>query len=480
MSGPTTIEVEAMTGRGERPTLSEFIEHVFDCYVKLRYAVTMTVTALRPPEAVGFGRGLRCAGADLDGLREVPLGSLGESELGASLEGLARMEAQLASLRLTVLGEADRRRVADRTGDTATDAWAARLTGDTREVMRGGVLLARDLRTRFRHTRDAFASGDLSLAQVRVIVPALRQAPGAATSAQLVAAEEFIVAKGTGAASRSGRRMDPKRLRQAARRMFDPIDRALADEHEARMLGREERRAEASMFLQLSDNGDGTFTGRFCVPELHGHLFKQAIERLTAPRRLGRDRAHKPVVDTSVTTANKFETDGAALCELLEHLPTEGWSARNGVTLLVTMALDNLLRGLDDSGGAEADTGAARLDTGTHVSAGQARRLACNANLVPAVLGGPSRVLDLGFSSRLHNEAQRLALAVGHDTCAVAGCERPFAWCEVHHPHAWSRGGRTDLDNALPLCGHHHRRAHDPHFDLRRHETGEWRFHPRR
>jgi len=36
----------------------------------------------------------------------------------------------------------------------------------------------------------------------------------------------------------------------------------------------------------------------------------------------------------------------------------------------------------------------------------------------------------------------------------------------LHHPHARARGGRTDLDNGVPLCGWHHRRAHDDRFDL--------------
>jgi hypothetical protein len=88
--------------------------------------------------------------------------------------------------------------------------------------------------------------------------------------------------------------------------------------------------------------------------------------------------------------------------------------------------------------------------------------------------------LDLGRSRRLHSRTQRRALALMHDTCAVAGCERPFAWCEIHHwPTPWSRGGPTDLDTGVPLCGHHHRRAHETRFDLRRRRDGEFTFHRR-
>lgn len=124
--------------------------------------------------------------------------------------------------------------------------------------------------------------------------------------------------------------------------------------------------------------------------------------------------------------------------------------------------------------------GVAGVEGGGAIVAGEARRLACSAGLVPAVLGGDSVPLDLGRERRLHNSHQRRALALVHETCAVTGCERLFAWCEVHHHRLRSAGGRTDLDNALPLCGWHHRRAHEDGWDLRRHSSGDYRFHVRR
>ena len=127
--------------------------------------------------------------------------------------------------------------------------------------------------------------------QVRVIVNAAEQAPVEATPEQVAAAEEWLVARATGAGTRSGGRLDAKRLRQAARRMFATIDPDLALRHEAILLGRETRTAEAETFLALHDNGDGSFRGRFRIPELHGHLLTHALDRLCAPRRLTRDRA---------------------------------------------------------------------------------------------------------------------------------------------------------------------------------------------
>jgi hypothetical protein len=401
--------------------------------------------------------------------------SLGDEELGGVVSGLARLESKAAALRMELSAEADRRQVAEKTAETGTDAWLARLTGSTREQAAGGLRIARLLQERYPATREAFAAGELRVEQVRVIVSAAEQAPVEATPGQVAAAEHWLVGQATGAGTRSGRRLDAKRLRQAARRMFATIDPELAARHEAILLGRETRTAEVETFLALHDNGDGSFSGRFRLPELHGHLLTQVLDRLSAPRRLTRDRAGVLLVDESAPGhdhgANIYETHGAALCELIEHLPAGGWPGHggNGCEVVVTLDLESLMTGL----------GTARLDTGVAITAGDARRLACNAGLVPAVLDGSSAPLDLGRTRRLHTRTQRRALALTHDTCAVAGCHRPFAWCEIHHPHPWSQGGRTDLANALPLCGHHHRRAHDTRFDLRRRPDGDWAFHRR-
>ena len=106
--------------------------------------------------------------------------------------------------------------------------------------------------------------------------------------------------------------------------------------------------------------------------------------------------------------------------------------------------------------------GAATTDTGTLLSASAARRIACQAGILPAVLGGPGQILDLGRHHRFFSDPQRTALSVIYDTCAADGCDRPFAWSELHHRQPWSAGGLTDLDLAIPLCGYHHRLVHDP------------------
>ena len=108
------------------------------------------------------------------------------------------------------------------------------------------------------------------------------------------------------------------------------------------------------------------------------------------------------------------------------------------------------------------------------------RRLACNARILPAVLGGRSELLDLGRARRLFSPAQRRALALRDGGCRAEGCDIPAAWTEAHHLRPWSRGGRTDLADGVLLCSFHHHRAHDARYDLRRTPGGDVRFHRRR
>ncbi len=127
-----------------------------------------------------------------------------------------------------------------------------------------------------------------------------------------------------------------------------------------------------------------------------------------------------------------------------------------------------------------AATGVGVLGDGTPITAGEVRRLACAAGIVPAVLGGRSEVLDLGRSRRLFTAAQRKALAIAQPTCRAEGCTVPAPWCEAHHAQqTWSRGERTDLANGQLLCAWHHRRAHDDRYDRSLMADGSVRFHRR-
>jgi hypothetical protein len=53
---------------------------------------------------------------------------------------------------------------------------------------------------------------------------------------------------------------------------------------------------------------------------------------------------------------------------------------------------------------------------------------------------------------------------VRHQTCSVESCTIPGAFCYAHHKNPWSRGGRSDLEDATLLRPRHHRAAHLPGY----------------
>jgi hypothetical protein len=112
------------------------------------------------------------------------------------------------------------------------------------------------------------------------------------------------------------------------------------------------------------------------------------------------------------------------------------------------------------------------------VSAAEARRLACDARIIPAVLGGAGEILDLGRARRLFTGALRRALVLRDGGCAFPGCDRPYSWCEAHHIDGWAAGGDTALDNGVLLCGHHHRLVERGDWEVDLDPGGLPQFHP--
>jgi len=115
---------------------------------------------------------------------------------------------------------------------------------------------------------------------------------------------------------------------------------------------------------------------------------------------------------------------------------------------------------------------AAVLDNGEPISAGEARRLACDADIIPITLGTRSEILDVGQPHRLFSRGLRTALMVRDQGCAFPHCEVPPAACEGHHIIPWHQGGETKLSNGVLLCPWHHRLI-EP--DPQQSEHSQWR-----
>jgi hypothetical protein len=134
--------------------------------------------------------------------------------------------------------------------------------------------------------------------------------------------------------------------------------------------------------------------------------------------------------------------------------------------------------GLDAGVGLGADAGVGWLDTGALLSATEARLLACDARIIPAVLGTEGQVLDIGQARRLFTGPLRRAIVLRDGGCSFPGCDRPAAWCDAHHLIPWADGGPTALANGCLLCRHHHGVIHRTAWEVRLSADGRPEFLP--
>ena len=116
-------------------------------------------------------------------------------------------------------------------------------------------------------------------------------------------------------------------------------------------------------------------------------------------------------------------------------------------------------------GGHDGQSGTASIRHGVTgygqiLSPAEARMFACDAQIIPAVLGTEGEILDMGRSKRLITPGLRDYLHARDKGCSYPGCSAPPSWCDGHHIIHWARGGPTDRDNLALLCRHHHTVVH--------------------
>jgi len=357
----------------------------------------------------------RCTGADL-------------------LETLADLETatrRLAAARLRLVAEVDRRGAATDAGASSTTAWLA----GTAKIRPGSaardVWLARALHERFPRTAQALEAGEVGVETAHLVARTVAGLPEGRGVEVLDQAEEFLLDQ--------ARLLDPAALSKVARHLRHVVDPDGADR-----LAAEEHAAACARQLTVSADGAG-FLLRGWLDAEGGAALLSALSPLAAPR---------PAADLP-DTRSPARRRADALVELAMgaldsgSLPTEGGQRPH---LTVTMTLETLL--------GAAGAPAADLGFGPPLSAASARRIACDAGVVPVVLGSASQPLDVGRSTSVVPQAIRRALVARDRGCAFPGCDRPPGWCDAHHVWHWADGGPTSLDNLVLLCGFHHRLVH--------------------
>jgi hypothetical protein len=387
----------------------------------------MTSTIAPPPPPAGTGpvghpvvRFLDSLSGALDRLAEVPLWAMTPDEQRAALVAMRRQRARLEELELRVLRQADRDQVGADTGATSTPAWLAHATKTNPAARHADLHLAKKLEDTFQTTGAALAAGGIDAEKARIIIKAV----------ETLTAEYDDLPPGTHAVAEAhmvdrAHQFEPAELRRLGKRLFEVVCPEAADEAEGKLLAKEEAKARALAHFSVRDNGDGTSDGRFKLPTLHADLLKKALEALTSPRRIGEGRID-PATGKKLPHSTLL---GHGLMELLENHLTDLPSVNGSpFTLVVTVPLQVLMSGL----------GVAVTETGHRLSAGEIRRLACKAGIIPMVLDGESVPLDLGREQRLFGRYQKLDINHRYGgRCAAQTCDRPAAWLELGFPRKY-------------------------------------------
>ncbi|MFT3888411.1 MAG: DUF222 domain-containing protein [Arachnia sp.] len=291
----------------------------------------------------------------------------------------------------------------------------------------------------------------------------------------------------------------PSELPAKARTLLERVAPELvpSDGDEERRVAAQRRAALRRRSLRFGDDGEGSFWVRGSLPYLEAQPLLGTLDKMVAaqkraeqdhggPSRLHHAAAGMPsreqryadaLVDLAAAAAGNLGTtegpNGASPGGRSVSpepaggapVPTAGPAAREAeaprlgagpssrtippipATVVVTVAEADLR---------ERATATGLLPSGHRIPAGELRRLLCDANIIPVVLGSRSEILDMGRATRFVTPPQRRALAMRDKHCIFPGCTVSEPECHAHHVVPWWRGGTSDLDNLVLLCPHHH------------------------
>jgi hypothetical protein len=120
--------------------------------------------------------------------------------------------------------------------------------------------------------------------------------------------------------------------------------------------------------------------------------------------------------------------------------------------------------------------GMGELENGVLLASETVRRLACDARVQMIVESEDGRPIGVGRVTRVVPQWLMRSLRQRDRCCRFPDCERD-SWLYAHHQQHWSRGGRTDVDNLLLVCGYHHWLLHEGGFRVEGDPDGELIFY---
>jgi len=283
-------------------------------------------------------------------------------------------------------------------------------------------------------------AGDLGAEHARIILQTMKALPGKLDEQTRQDCETTLVTAGAG--------HDPRELdiiAQHLQTVIDP-DGKLDEPRDPAS------RAELNFGVRNHSTGLTPISGR--MDDVGVDTIRKAIDELSAPHPAG-----DGVPDPRSAATRRAQ----ALIEALDHSLAAGTLPSSGgqrPQLTVTVAWDSIY--------GQFLAGSAGTDTGTPLTVAKLRLLACDAEIIPAILGGRGEVLDIGRAARTFPPKIRRAIALRDKGCVWDGCDRPPSWCHAHHITWWEKDlGDTNFSNGALLCSYHHREIHKAQWTLR-------------
>jgi hypothetical protein len=387
--------------------------------------------------------------AAIDPLSAASLWSMSRSEIAELVLEVEKVRRRLDAVSGVVLTQADVTGARTLLASKSTPVWLRAAADVPVWEGRARLALAHELSGR-PAAADAFAAGALSRDAAAAICTALADLPAGVPAALVGDIETLLVQVGRDEGTRAV-------VRRAAQ---------ISHRYAPDLLEDNERRAHEHRFLALTSNHDGTMRVR-------GFFDAEAAALLTAA--LGSLSAPAPAVDGTPDPRDAGVRNADALLELCQRVTPSLPEVRGErPTVAVTISWETLqahraeLRSRTGLGACDASAASApgMFDTGAPTSVETVRRLLCDANVFPIVLGGRGEPLDIGRSSRVVPTGMRRALVARDQGCVFPGCDRPPSWCDAHHCVYWSKGGPTALSNLCLLCAHHHDAVHHDGWEI--------------
>ena len=371
-----------------------------------------------------------------------------DDEIVASLELVEQARSALAAVQSGAVAEADHRDLGKaRLHYGSTGDWLTHLGGLRKGEGRRVVARAHALTGPLEVTREAMVAGTVSPEQADVIVKSIDALPSG----------DAVRARGEATLIEHARHFDATDLAGTGRHLAHVVDPGAEERKLERQLDREERASHLGRYLSVVSDGAGgvRLKGRGSAED--GALLTAALLPLTAPSPAVDEHDGQLVHDAREAGARMWDALVATAQHALDtDLPPDSHGAP--ARLMVTTTLEALRTGLR-AGSADAAVNEFSVTT--------IRRFACDAEIIPAVLGAHGEPLDVGRAKRLVTLAIWLALVLRDQHCAFPGCDPPPLMCHAHHIVHWINGGETKLSNLVLLCGHHHRVIHHSPWQVR-------------